>query len=228
MNEPGINVSLEPHLAETLAKIRGILPKELAAQLEAFLNEPRPPTIPHSLLDSVSRWSRTPIGTAELSRTSLHTGDYLMVSLLAGTMSSPERKFGTYVPPPDPEVVAAQKREERKQITALANGVLSIGGAAFAAFWASQHMAWKHEWRVLFAFMVGIVVAISEAVLYIIWQSRKEKAAKPKRRVTRAAARRKKDDGGEDETVSQQDELGKDESHAHVDDGLRRRTAPSL
>ena len=71
---------------------------------------------------------------------------YSMVSLLAGTITSPERFFGTYVPPRDPAEVQAEKKRETKAITALLNALLSIVGAAFAAWWAAGKTGWRNEW----------------------------------------------------------------------------------
>ena len=72
--------------------------------------------------------------------------DYSMISLLAGTTSSPEGKFGTYVPPKEPEQIAAERVYERKSITALINALLSIGSVAFAAWWAADKAGWRNEW----------------------------------------------------------------------------------
>ena len=134
---PDLNISFEGHLADTLAQLRDVLPNELASQLAVYLTEPRPKTIPYSFIHAVSQWVRTPAGSSNVSS----PNDYSMVALLAGTTTSPERKFGTYVPPPDPDAVAAHASQERKQITTLINGVLSVGGSAMAALWASEHTA---------------------------------------------------------------------------------------
>ena len=50
----------------------------------------------------------------------------------------------------------------------------------------------------LFALAVGTVVAISEAVLYIIWQSRATGKLKPLKPNTRRTARHKRIDGTDD------------------------------
>lgn len=134
-----------------------------------------------------------------------------MISLLAGTTTSPERKFGAYVPPRDPEEIEAERKKERRAITTLVNAILSVGGSGFAAWWASQHAGWKKEWRALFGLFVGFVVAIAEAVLYLIWQSRHSAPTK-KRRL--ASARHKKNDGDGDSSVVETE---------HNDSRLRRR-----
>ena len=72
--------------------------------------------------------------------------DYSMISLLAGTTSSPEGKFGVYVPPKGPEQIEAERLDQRKSITTLINALLSIGGVAFAAWWAADKTGWKNEW----------------------------------------------------------------------------------
>ncbi|KAF8920776.1 hypothetical protein CPB85DRAFT_1428824 [Mucidula mucida] len=182
---PNVNISFEPHLADILVPLRSVLPGELAGQLDAHhpLRVPSVDIPMGSIPDRLVGMKGSPL---------LDPKDYSMIALLAGTVTSPERKFGSYQPPPDPEVIAAQNNEERKQITTLVNALLSVGGSAFAALWASQHTGWKYEWRVLFSFFVAIVVAVSEGVLYLIWQSRREASRKLKRRFI---ARHKKDDG---------------------------------
>jgi len=98
-----------------------------------------------------------------------------MISLLAGTTTSPERKFGDYIPPKEPQEIEANRSREKKAITVLLNAFLSIGGVGFAGWWAADHTGWKNEWRVLFALFAAIIVAVAEAGLYLIWQSRQSK-----------------------------------------------------
>lgn len=69
-----------------------------------------------------------------------------MIALLAGSMTSPERKFPDYVPPKEPEVLEAERLKERKTITALVNSLLSIVGAGFATYWAAAMTGWRNEW----------------------------------------------------------------------------------
>jgi hypothetical protein len=69
-----------------------------------------------------------------------------MVSLLAGTTTSPERKFGAYTPAKEPEELEAEKKKERKAITALLNALLSIGGSGVATWWAADKTGWQNEW----------------------------------------------------------------------------------
>ncbi|KAF7356870.1 hypothetical protein MVEN_01022800 [Mycena venus] len=115
-----------------------------------------------------------------------------MVALLAGSVTSPERKFPPYVPPKSPEEAAALKMAERKAITYLLNALLSIVGSGFAAWWAAGKTGWKNEWQVLFSLFVAAVVAISEAVLYLIYDLRRSET-RPRRKLKASAKRR--DDG---------------------------------
>jgi hypothetical protein len=69
-----------------------------------------------------------------------------MVALLAGSVTSPERKFPLYVPDKSPEEAAALKAAERKAITSLLNALLSVIGSGFAAWWAAGKTGWKYEW----------------------------------------------------------------------------------
>ncbi|KAK0217958.1 hypothetical protein IW262DRAFT_1105872 [Armillaria fumosa] len=211
-----LNISLEDHLHDTLASLQGLLPPELSAQLQVYLNQPRPALIPYTVLHSLSQWSRSPSGSSALcsSTPPRDPNDFSMISLLAGTTTSPERKFGAYVPPRDPEEIEAERKRERRAITTLMNAILSAGGSGFAAWWASQHAGWKKEWRALFGLFAGFVVAIAEAVLYLIWQSRHSAPTK-KRRL--ASARHKKNDGDGDSSVVETE---------HDDRRLRRRGTP--
>jgi len=142
-----------------------------------------------------------------------------MIALLAGTTTSPERKFPAYIPP-DPHADQKREYQDRKAVTALLNALLSIIGSGAATWWAAE--GWRPEWRVLLSFMVATVVATSETILYIIWESRRSGKGRPKMHFL--VARRENDDrdrditdgplagGAQEETVTQQ----------HPD-GLRRR-----
>ncbi|KAF4611219.1 hypothetical protein D9613_006889 [Agrocybe pediades] len=173
-----INVSLEPHLLHALRQIYPLLPPNHAQDLGHYLTDPAPSLIPYSVLSTISQWTRSGPAESLMKSKDLDCHDYSMIALLAGTTSSPERKFGRYVPPKEPEEVAAYKEQERKSITALLNAVLSVGCVGFAAWWAADKTGWKNEWRVLFALFAAAVVAISEAGLYIIWQSRRSTSPK--------------------------------------------------
>ena len=198
-----IKVSLETHLLEDLIRISPILPHHLANDVAQYLVNPPAPAIPYKTLFAVSQWARTDDGQKALQAHSMRPHDYSMISLLAGTTSSPEGKFGTYIPPKEPEQIEAERANERKSITALINALLSIGGVGFAAWWAADKAGWRNEWvrvttilnnnlslllddkRVLFALFASIVVAVAEAGLYIIWQYSKSKRMQPKKKSSR-------------------------------------------
>lgn len=145
---PELNISLESHLVEALRPLLPLLPESTAKNLEVYLSDPKPLTIPYSLLQAISQWSRSSSGRAHLVSCSplLDPAAYSMVSLLAGTTTSPERKFGAYVPPMDSQDVEAESRRERKAITTLINALLSIGGSGAAAWWGSEKAGWRAEW----------------------------------------------------------------------------------
>lgn len=145
MSQP-LNVSLEPHLVSTLKSVRNVLPDELKAELSIYVAQPPKAIIPHRLLQRVSEWTRTDVGMKKLRSKSLKSEDYGMISLLAGTTTSPEKNFGEYAPPAEPEVVAANRARERKAITALVNSVFSVIGAGFAAWWGADKTGWKNEY----------------------------------------------------------------------------------
>ncbi|KAF8889373.1 hypothetical protein BD779DRAFT_1439437 [Infundibulicybe gibba] len=176
-----LNISLEPHLLESLKVLPLNLPSNLADLLGPYIGINPPATIPYSTLRAISTWSRTEAGVQALRKSSppLDPSKYTMISLLAGTTTSPERKFPTHVPEREPQDIAAEQAKERKSITALLNALLSIGGSGFAVWWAAEKLHWRNEWRVLLALFAAIIVAVAEAVLLIIWQSRQAK--KPSR-----------------------------------------------
>lgn len=147
-NSSELNISLESHLVDALRPLLRIAPTELAESLSPYLAPTKPATIPYSVLQSVSQWSRVTDGLEKLRKHSppLDPSEYSMVSLLAGTMTSPERKFGAYTPAKEPEEVEFERKRERKSITALLNALLSIGGSGFATWWAADKTGWKNEW----------------------------------------------------------------------------------
>ncbi|KAF6761576.1 hypothetical protein DFP72DRAFT_842472 [Ephemerocybe angulata] len=150
----------------------------MSAPQSTGLNAKAHSIIPYQLLQKISEWSRTTSGQTKLHSESISPHDYSMVSLLAGTTTSPEKNFGEYIPPIEPEVLAAKRASERKAITAIVNSVFSVFGAGFAAWWGADRTGWKDEYKVLFGLAVGTIVAISEGALFLIWSSRA--AATPK------------------------------------------------
>ncbi|KAF8515064.1 hypothetical protein JB92DRAFT_2789135 [Gautieria morchelliformis] len=215
-------VSLPAHLRSTLEPLTEILPRDLHDRLSLCFLDPCS-EIPHSLLLAISKWARTEAGRSQLRARGLETSDYSMISLLAGTITSPSSSFPRHVPPPDAAEMARRAASDRKAITAILNALLSIGGAGYAGWWASSRTGWRDEWRVLFALAVAAVVAISEASLYLIWQARKEKPSR-QRLILRAQRRPKKEDSGDEDDAAERTAPSRDAS-----DGLRRRQAqPTL
>ncbi|GLB41723.1 putative endoplasmic reticulum-based factor for assembly of V-ATPase [Lyophyllum shimeji] len=221
-----LKISLESHLLDTLRPLEAIIPSDLAKTLSSYTCSSPPPTIPYSVLQSVSQWART-TGLDALHSQSppLDPHAYSMISLLAGTTTSPERKFGAYVPPKGLDEMEAAKAAERKSITALLNALLSIFGCAFAVWWAADRLGWKNEWRVLLALFVAIVIAVTEAILYLLWQSRRSsstsKRVKSRRKVD--PSRHKKDEGPADINPGEKSESITTSVDETTDAGLRRR-----
>ncbi|KAJ7429930.1 hypothetical protein B0H11DRAFT_2264629 [Mycena galericulata] len=110
---------------------------------------------------------------AALQSASLEPQSYSMIALLAGSVTSPERKFPAYTPKKSPEEADALKKAERQAITYLLNALLSIIGSGYAVWWAAWMTGWKNEWQPLLSLFVAAVVAIAEAVMYLIWDSRR-------------------------------------------------------
>lgn len=222
-----LNISVEQHLVDLLVPLLACLPPETARQLDACLKSS---TIPYSLLQSVSQWTRSDAGIDTLKSRSLSPADYSMIPLLAGATTSPERTFPAYVPPKDPEQIAAESARERKSITAIVNGLLSIIGSGAAAWWASGSAGWRDEWasalfypnsshllhqRTLFALFVALLVTVSETVLYLLWQS----ASSSTKATKRGSAKHKKPDGG----INQSLVIDRDKREIDHNTGLRHR-----
>ncbi|OSX62387.1 hypothetical protein POSPLADRAFT_1181499 [Postia placenta MAD-698-R-SB12] len=175
-SESELTVSLEPHLVDVLKPLPHLLPASISSRLSPFLSDDSLPasTIPYALLSAISSWSRSAEGTRALQEhsTSLKPSDYSMIALLAGTRTSPDKKF-PHIPVRSPLEDAQREVSDRRAVVAIVNALLSIGGSGAATWWAAGRLAWKDEWKVLFALLVATVVAISEAILYMIWDARR-------------------------------------------------------
>jgi hypothetical protein len=139
-----LNVSLEPHLLEVLNPLPTILPDDLAAELSTFASPPSS-LIPHSTLLKISTWSRSPAGLEALKSSSLDPQSYSMISLLAGTRTSPEKKFPAYMAR-DPEAERKQAADDRKAVSTVVNGIFSVAGTGVATWWASEYTGLRLEW----------------------------------------------------------------------------------
>ncbi|KAL0580612.1 hypothetical protein V5O48_001437 [Marasmius crinis-equi] len=191
-----LSISLETHLVDALGPLIPLLPLSERAQLTPYVSSPnRPSSIPYGLLQSISQWTRSPMGSQALHSASLKPNDYSMIALLAGTKTSPGSKLPPYRPPKEADEIARESHKERKAIGAIVNGVFSVVGTGAAAWWGSKHTGWKNEWRVLFAFFAATSVALAEVILYIFWQQRQNAPPKQKRRYVRI---RKVEDDADD------------------------------
>lgn len=156
----GANISFTHDLSEKLEPLKRILPSHLAVLIpplppsqshpseatQADSASASPQIVPYSLLYSISKWTRTEEGTAALLTNSLNPRSYEMVSLLAGTITSPERKFPTHKPEADPLMEARREAKDRKAVVALVNALLSIGGSGVATWYATGVAGWRNEW----------------------------------------------------------------------------------
>ena len=152
---PRLNISLEPHLAETLQPLLPLLPHEIASNLESALAQAARDgkhgvaLIPYQLLHTISAWSRSSAGVTALSShiPPLDLHSYSMVSLLAGTRTSPERKFPhTHSGQKDHEAEAKREINDRRAVVAVINAMLSILGSGAAVWWAAERLSWRDEW----------------------------------------------------------------------------------
>ncbi|KAI0295961.1 hypothetical protein BC826DRAFT_886543, partial [Russula brevipes] len=173
-------VSLEPHLAETLRPLVDVVPAPLSAELSPLLSVTKTtssstPTIPYALLRSIARWVRTEEGAKALKAKDppLDPLAYTMVTLLAGTRTSPDKKFPQSSHSSSRSESAAREISDRRAIVAVLNSVLSVICTGVATWWAAQRTGWRDEWKVLLSLLTATIVAVSEVGLYIIWESRR-------------------------------------------------------
>lgn len=148
-----LSVSLEPHLIEILRPLVGTIPAPLSAELSPLLSvttssSSSTPTIPYALLLSVSRWVRTEEAARSLRSKNppLDPLAYNMVSLLAGTRTSPDKKFPQLLRSSDRSENAARDISDRKAIIAVLNALLSVICTGAATWWAAQRTGWRDEW----------------------------------------------------------------------------------
>jgi len=184
----GANISLTRDLADRLEPLKPILPAHFAALIPSLPPSPPPspaaapanfataptPVVPYSLLYSISKWTRTEEGVATLSANSLNPRSYEMVSLLAGTITSPDRKFPPHKPETnDPLADARREIGDKKAVVTLVNALLSVVGSGAATWYAAGVAGWRNEWRALFSLLFALLVAIAEGALFALWNSRR-------------------------------------------------------
>jgi len=191
----GANISFTHDLADRLEPLKRILPPHLVTPIPQLLPSPSPstaattpiPTIPYSLLYSISKWTRTEEGAALLSKNSLNSRSYEMVSLLAGATTSPERVFPPHkVETNDPLADRRREINDRKAVVTLINALLSIGGSGAATWYATGVAGWRNEWRALFSLFFALLVTIAEGVLFVLWNSRRSTSKESRSRVRRS------------------------------------------
>ena len=137
-----LTVSLETHLARSLLSVKDSLPQDLLNSLSQELDKTE---IHYALLLRISQWARSETGNRALKAASLDPSDYHMVSLLAGTRTSPSSKLPPHVPPESDDVRVQRERNERRALAFVINGFLSVICAGGAAWWAADKLYWKPE-----------------------------------------------------------------------------------
>lgn len=143
MTTSNLTVSLEPHLSESLQSIKDNLPDDVRKELVQELSQTE---VHYSLLLRISQWARTEAGTKALKTTNLPSGDLQMVSLLAGTRTSPSSKLPPYIPPESDELRMQRESNERRALAFVINGFLSVICAGGSTWWAANKAGWKPEW----------------------------------------------------------------------------------
>ncbi|CAE6402524.1 unnamed protein product [Rhizoctonia solani] len=202
-------ISVPEHLWETLVPLikLDIEPPELQTLLRENIKptiEDTSTEIPYDLITGIAKWSASEKGKDSLKGEALDPSSYSLIPLLAGTIFAPSSKPP---PPPPPEY---DPSEDRRAITALINGLFSVVGVGFAAWWAAGSVHWRNETRVLLALAASIVVAIAEGVLYLIWSSHAEERKERQKRRKAAKAKPK---------VPLEEEVTQDEGEVQIRDG---------
>lgn len=154
-----LTVSLEPHLLESLRNVQSRLSPPLSEKIAAYTSPSSSsekasdvPTIPYKLLLNLSQWARSPAGLSALKEPplpnvpALDSADYTMISLLAGTTTSPNRRFPAQVPTKDAAEDAKRQLNDRRAIVAVINALLSVAGTGGAVWWAAGSIGWRDEW----------------------------------------------------------------------------------
>ncbi|KAI6009348.1 hypothetical protein BKA83DRAFT_4416251 [Pisolithus microcarpus] len=227
MAKDRLNVSLEAHLRGTLVAIQRITPTDLFDDLAPYVSSDEQHSaqvavIPYDTLQRISKWTRTPEGMKALQDCSppLDPQSYSMVSLLAGCRTSPEKRFPPHVVK-DPVEESRRASETRKAIATVANGALSVVGTGAATWWASEWTGLKLEWRTLLAVATALIVALSEIILYIIWDTRKGSKIRKVRQ--RGVAKGEKDGDDRDDTLPVSEQATSTALHSGDSDGFRHR-----
>lgn len=155
MGQADVTVSLEPHLVQALSPLPALLPTPLSSDLSTALSIASTSSsdsnnttseISHNLLTRVSQWSRLPASQTVLKSHQLDPHAYLMISLLAGTRTSPQSKLARYQAPEQPEITARRRLNDKKEITAIVNSLLTVGACGTAVWWAAEKAGWRQEW----------------------------------------------------------------------------------
>ncbi|KAG9046603.1 hypothetical protein FS837_003978 [Tulasnella sp. UAMH 9824] len=194
MDTSATSISVPAHLHAALYGLTDIteLPDEISSQLKNAIKpelDDSAAELRYDLLRRISQWAQSSEGGDILKGKGLSPSDYSMIALLAGTVTSPSAKLPPYKPPLTPEEQAILKSKERKAISALINGFLSVIGVGVAGWWAGGSIGMRQDHKALLAVFGAIVVAITEAVLYWIWQWRYDRALQTTHKRT---AKRKK------------------------------------
>jgi hypothetical protein len=215
-------ISLPEHLHSALWALlspSSLLPEDLTSEVLKYVKADQQESateIPFEVVFNVSRWAQQNESKQVLRERDLNPRDYDRIALLAGTITSP----ATRLPPDpvkDPYAEALQRARERKAISTMINAIFSVFGVGFAAWWSAGNIGWKPESRALLAIFTATVVALTEGVLFFIWQNKQEGSKKKKRVWKRRSEVDKKVDA-EDEA---REEHGKDETE--TDTRLRKR-----
>lgn len=138
-----LTVSLEPHLKDALTPLISLLPQDLSNELSQELNKTE---IRYGTVADISKWCRSDEGAAALKARGMHPTSYSTVSLLAGTKTSPSSKLPPPIPPESAEQKSRREWGDRKALTAVLNGLLSVGCSGGAAWWAADKSGWRDEW----------------------------------------------------------------------------------
>ena len=139
-----LTVSLENHLAEKLKQLLPILPHSLRERLNSGVSG-QSTEVHYTLLSEISQWARSDAGMDALRSIDVNPSSYNMVSLLAGTTTSPSSKF---IPSTseDPTGQGLRENNDRRALTAVINGLLTVGCSGGAAWWAADKSGWRDEW----------------------------------------------------------------------------------
>ncbi|WWC91649.1 uncharacterized protein L201_006595 [Kwoniella dendrophila CBS 6074] len=175
--------------------------EDIAKQQVVLVEQPKPLTIPHEIIEDLSRWAGSDKGKKRLGKAGLDPNNYSSIALLAGTE--------IYIPPnelerlrlaenpdkPNPYIpsylssstsnrtigLGKEYRKLSKTVSTIFNILFSIFGSSIAVYLACKSSAgYSTELSLLLSILTGLIVGLADGILVYLFnkkvvESRKER-----------------------------------------------------